>query len=94
MIWKALVVEVIRILWGGGHYRQNKVLQQVHENWLPFWVEWKTELTMKGVDRQIEEMFLESEIEPPVFSEEEEGKTPLGGKLELRAPWLDDEDDD
>ena len=48
---------------------------------------------MADVDKQIEEMFLESEIEPPVFSEELEGETPLGGKLELRAPWLNEETD-
>ena len=47
---------------------------------------------MKDVDRQIEELFLESEVDPPVFSEELEGETPLGGKLELRAPWLDEDD--
>ena len=47
---------------------------------------------MADVDKQIKDMFLESEIEPPVFSEELEGETPLGGKLELRAPWLDEDD--
>jgi len=92
MIWKALTVEIIKLLWDRGLYRQNKLLQQIHENWFEFWVEWKTELTMKDVDKQIEEMFLESEVDPPVFSEELEGETPLGGKLELRAPWLDEDD--
>ena len=48
---------------------------------------------MADVDKQIEEMFLESEIEPPVFSEELEGETPLGGNLRLKAPWLDEETD-
>ena len=47
---------------------------------------------MKDVDRQIEELFLESEVDLPVFSEEPEDETPLGGKLELRAPWLDEDD--
>ena len=92
MIWKALTVEIIKLLWDRGLYRQNKLLQQIHENWFEFWVEWKTELTMKDVDKQIEEMFLESEVDPPVFTEELEGETPLGGKLELRAPWLDEDD--
>ena len=40
MIWKALTVEIIRILWDRGLYRQNKLLQQIHENWFEFWVEW------------------------------------------------------
>ena len=47
---------------------------------------------MQDVDKQTEEMFVESEIDPPVFSEEIEGETPLGGNMELRAPWLDEED--
>ena len=46
---------------------------------------------MQDVDLQIEEMFLESKIEPPVFSEELEGETLLGGRMELRAPWSDEE---
>jgi hypothetical protein len=90
MTWKALTVEIIRITWSAGHHRQNKLLQQIHENWFEFWVEWKTELTMKDVDKQIEEMFLESEVDPPIFTEEE-GETPLG-KMSLRAPWLDEDD--
>ena len=49
---------------------------------------------MQDVDKQIEEMFLESTVEPPVFSEELEGETLLGGRMELRAPWLDEEDND
>ncbi len=92
MIWKALTVEIIHILWDRGLHRQNKILQQIHEEWFSFWVEWKTSITMKDVDRQIEELFLESEVDPPVFSEELEGETPLGGKLGLRAPWLDEDD--
>ncbi len=47
---------------------------------------------MKDVDRQIEELFMESEVDPPVFSEKLEGETPLGGKLNLRTPWLDEDD--
>jgi len=93
MYWKALTVEIIRILWDGGHQRHNKLLKQVHENWFSFWVEWKTSLTMKDVDRQIQEMFKESKVDLPVFSEETEGETLLGGRLELRAPWLDENND-
>ena len=88
----AFLVEVIRILWDKGLYRQNKWLQMTHDEWFEVWTIWRTGLTMKDVDRQIEEMFYESEIDPPVLSEELEGETPLGGKMELRAPWLDEED--
>lgn len=88
----AFLVEVIRILWDKGLYRQNKWLQMTHDEWFEVWTIWRTGLTMKDVDRQIEEMFYESEIDPPVFSEKLEGETPLGGKMELRAPWLDEKD--
>ena len=94
MIYQGLVVEIIRILWDHGYYRDNPWLNRVHDNWFSYWVDYKTKQSMDEVDRQIEEMFLESEIEPPVFSEEKEGETLLGGRMELRAPWLDDEDND
>ena len=90
---QGLMVEIIKILWDHGYYHNNPWLQRIHDNWHPFWVDYKTGITMADVDKQIEEMFLESEIEPPVFSEELEGETPLGGKLELRAPWLNEETD-
>ena len=33
----------------------------------------------------------ESKIEP-IFTEDEEGSTPLGGEMRLRAPWLDNDE--
>ena len=87
----AFLVEVIRILWDNDLYRQNEWLQIIHDEWFDAWTIWRTGITMKDVDRQIEEMFHESETDPFVFSEELEGETPLGGKMELRAPWLDEE---
>lgn len=92
MIWKALTVEIIRILWDGGLYRQNKILQQVHDNWFSYWVDWKTSITMEDVDRQIEDLVEEAKVDAPNFFETIEGETPLGGRLELRAPWLDEDD--
>lgn len=47
---------------------------------------------MQNIDKQIEEMFLESEVDAPVFSEELEGKTPLGGSMNLTAPWHENDD--
>ena len=94
MIYQGLVVEIIKILWDHGYYRDNPWLNRIHDNWFSYWVDYKTKQSMDEVDRQIEEMFVESKIDPPVFSEEEEGETLLGGKMELRAPWLDDEDND
>ena len=90
---QGLIVEIIKILWDHGYYRDNPWLQRIYDNWFSYWVDYKTKQSIDEVDRQIEEMFLESEIDPPVFSEEPEGKTPLGGKMELRAPWLDEETD-
>lgn len=92
MIYQGLVVEIIKILWGHGYYRDNPWLNRVYDNWFSYWVDYKTKQSMDEVDRQIEEMFLESEIEPPAFSEEKEGETLLGGKMELRAPWHKDDD--
>lgn len=47
---------------------------------------------MQEVDKQIEEMFLESKVDAPVFSEELEGETALGGSMGLTAPWHEDND--
>jgi hypothetical protein len=91
---QGLTVEIIRLLWDHGYYRDNPWLNRIYDNWFSYWVDYKTKQSMDEVDRQIEGMFLESEIDPPVFSEDLEGETPLGGKMELRAPWLDDEDND
>lgn len=93
MTWKALAVELIRIFWNKGLYRQSKILKQIHFEWFDYWVQWKTSKTMEEVDRQIEKIFLESEIDPPVFSEQEDGETPIGGRMELRVPWLDEDTD-
>ena len=94
MIYQGLVVEIIRILWNHGYYRDNPWLKRVYDNWFSYWVDYKTKQSMDDVDKQIEEMFVESEVDPPVFSEELEGETLLGGRMELRAPWLDEEDND
>lgn len=92
MIWRALVVEIIRALWHNGLHRQNKTLQQIHEQWFPFWVEWKTAATMEDVDRQVEELTQPAKVESPIFSEDVNGETPLGGKIELNSPWNENND--
>jgi hypothetical protein len=92
-LFRGWFVDVIRRFWDRGQYRDVEWMKDVHKNWFPFWVKMKTYYTMKDVDKQIKDMFYESEVDPPVFSEEEEGETPLGGKMRLRAPWLDEEND-
>ena len=90
--FQGFVVEVIRILWDHGMYRDNKWLNMVHDNWFNFWVDYKTCLTMQDVDRQIEELSEPSEVDEPTFTVTLEGETPLGGEMRLRAPWIDADD--
>lgn len=90
---QALTVDIIRRLWDAGEYRQNKWLKMIHDNWFDVWVEWKTDLTMRDLDRQVEEMFLEWEedhwSDDWTFEEDLDGETPLGGEMRLRAPFMD-----
>jgi hypothetical protein len=94
VIWEGLAVEIIRIFWDHGYFTDNKWLQMIHDNWWCHWVAYKTNVTLQDVDRQIEDLVQAAEVDEPVFSEKLEGETLLGGKMELRAPWLDDEDND
>lgn len=94
-ILQALTVDIIRRLWDDGQHLNNKWLKAIHGNWFGIWVEWKADLTMRDVDLQAAEIVSAWEIEdqqPPVFSEEAEGETPLGGEMRLRAPWEGQED--
>lgn len=93
---KALVVEVIRRLWDRGLFRRNEVAQRIHEQWFDVWADWKTDVTMRGVDRDIEEIIdfwdEQDKAAQPVFTERQEGETPLGGEMRLEAPWKAQED--
>ena len=86
----ALVVELIRVLWDKGLYRDNKWLRLCHDNWLHHWLDWRTHLTMEDVDQQAKELTPEPEIVKPVYWEEEEGETPLGGPMGFRYDFVDD----
>jgi len=88
-VFMAFCVEVVRQLWDRGLYRQNKYAQMCHDQWFEVWTIWRTGKTMKDVDRQIEEMFYEPEIEPPVYYEEQNGETPLGGVMGIRNEFTD-----
>ena len=91
MIWEGLAVEIIKIFWSHGYFVDNRWLQMIHDNWWCHWVAYKTKVTLQDVDKQIEDLIQEAEVDKPVFWEEE-GDTPLGGKMGLRAPWLDKEE--
>ena len=88
---QALTVDVIRRLWGRGLYRDNKWLQMTHENWFDIWVEWRTQITMRDVDTQAEDILEQWErddelAQAPVFTETEEGETLLGGPMQMSHP--------
>jgi len=78
---KALVVEIIRVLWDRGLYRDNKWLRMCHDNWIGFWIDWRADKTIRRVDQQAREMTPEPEVVKPIYWGEEEGETPLGGPL-------------
>ena len=89
-VMKALAVEVIRLLWDRGLYRDNKWLRLCHDNWLHHWLDWRTFLTMEAVDSQAKKMTPEPEVVKPLYWEEEEGETPLGGAFGYTYDFVDD----
>ena len=89
-VFQALVVEVIRRLWDRGLYRENPWLKRIVEEWFDLWVEFKTQTTMKEVDKQIEELNPDPvDFAQPVYWEEEYGETPLGGPMGIRHDFTD-----
>ena len=93
MIWQGFTVEIIRILWDHGFYRQNPLLKRIHDNWFSCWVEFRTERTMSDVDEQIESIQKEwasEDPKPTIIEHESDGSAAqelLGGPLEIKAPW-------
>ena len=56
-LFNAIVYEICRILIDNNVLsKSNPIVAQILANCFPDWVEWKTELTMKDVDRQVEEI--------------------------------------
>jgi hypothetical protein len=86
----AFCVEVVRQLWDRGLYRQNKWLQMCHDEWFDVWTIWRTSITMKDVDRQVAELNPEPVSVPePIYWEEKEGETPLGGPIGFTYDFVD-----
>ena len=83
---QGFAVDVIRRLWDRKLYQDNKWLKMVHANWFNYWVEYKTCLTMQDVDVQIEELLEPSEVDKPIFTEEEHGETPPVSYTHLTLP--------
>lgn len=86
----ALVVEVIRHFWERGLYRSNKVLRMLHDGWLHHWIDLRAEQAGRSIDRQAKELTPEPKVLPPLYWEEEEGETPLGGAFGYRYTFVDD----
>ncbi len=89
---QALAVDVIRRLWDRKLYRDNKWLKMVHENWIGHWLDVKTAVTMDSVDRQAKNLTPEPEVVKPIYWEETEGETPLGGPLGYTYKFDQDND--
>ena len=92
-ILQALTVDVIRRLWDDGQHVNNKWLRAIHANWFNLWVEWKTDLTMRDVDRQtaqiVEDWYGDKPgpVDDYLYAEVMKGETPLGGEMRLTARW-------
>ena len=91
MEWRALFVEVIRRLWDRGLYRDNPWLQKIHDNYFDIWTTWRAALTMESVDQQAKDLTPEPEVAKPIYWEETEGKTPLGGPLGYTYEFYDND---
>jgi len=91
MNWRGLIVDIIRRLWDKGLYRDNKTLQAVHKNWFNFWVDHRTSITLKDVDKRTKKLNDQPiDIAKPVYWEEETGETALGGPIGYRYEFKDD----
>ena len=88
-ILQGLTVEIIRLFWDHGLYRDNPWLQRIHATWFHHWVDYKTGITMADVNRQIEEMSKDPEVASPIYWGEEEGETPLGGPIGYTYDFVD-----
>jgi hypothetical protein len=90
MCYRGLIVDIIRHLWDHGLYRDNKWLKMCHDYWFDYWVEYKTQATMKDVDEQVAELNPEPVSVPdPIYWEETEGETLLGGSMGLSYDFVD-----
>lgn len=96
-ILQALTVEAIRRLWDDGQHVNNEWLRAIHANWFDIWVAWKTDLTMRDVDRQAQQIVDDWYADKPgpvddhFYREVMEGETPLGGEMRLTARWEQDD---
>ena len=80
-------------------FRVNPVIKQILENCRPDWVEFRTRIVLADIDKQVEELHAEwdlqeAEANKPIYTEEpadeSEAQRLLGGPMRLSAPWTVD----
>jgi hypothetical protein len=97
-IWNASIYEITNILIDYNRKLElNPWIKAIRLHSFPDWVAWKTERTMGRVDKQIEQLQKEMQIEhdkkyvTPIIREhqpdESKAQQLLGGKLQITAPW-------
>lgn len=95
--WAAVTCELLRLLCD---YKpalwHHPLIKSLMDAWRPGWVEWKTEVTMQEVDRQVDELHeqwsaAEQVEQAPIVTEKapdsSNAQELLGGELRIRAPW-------
>ena len=97
MKYNALNAIIYDILWrvcdNYPSLRQNPLIKQIMDHCFPDWVEWKTETTMKDVDRQVEEIkeeWAKDDPKPEYIEHSPDGSKAqelLGGAMEIKSPW-------
>lgn len=93
----ALVYEVIEFICRfKPNLKRNPWISRARENCLPDWVEFRTQVLMKQLDEEVQELHEdwiteEAEHFDPIFLEfefaEESDKTPLGKPMGLSSAW-------
>lgn len=97
-LWSAIAYEITSILIDiDARWANNKIVIIIRKQCFPDWVQWKTEQTMKSVDKQINSLQTEMKIEddkkyvkPIIIEHPSDGSRSqdlLGGELEIKAPW-------
>ena len=97
-VWNAIAYEVTNILIEfDPRWLNNWWIQLLRKNCIPDWVEWKTEQTLKKVDKQIESLqksWKEEDdrlyVKPVVREYAPDGSKAqdlLGGTIQISAPW-------
>ena len=97
-IWNAVAYEVTNLLIDmDPRWEINKWVMMIRSYCFQDWVEWKTERTMKRVDKQVDDIQQKWEqedrktyIEPVTIEhkpDDSKAQQLLGGELQMQAPW-------